>query len=44
MFSTFVDTVILNCLLAVVLLIEIISIMHQLMIATITTFVLFVCS
>ena len=43
MFATIVDTVILNCLLAVVLLIERISIMHQLMLASITTFVFFVC-
>ena len=42
MFDTIVDTVILNCLLAVVLSIERLSITHELMLAAITTFVFFV--
>ena len=43
MFATIVDTVILNFLLVVVLSIEVIYIMDHLILASITTFVFFVC-
>ena len=43
MFATIVDTDILKCLLGVVILIEIISIIHQLMLAATTTLVLSAC-